>query len=112
MRNKIGHCHVVYDGYDAGPCIKDHEHQRRSLDKSKSAGIIIVEKNIATDRQDAVLANDQNKSQFIELVSRHPQMNGQSVRKCTGDADTEIVACVIDLPGNKYTTEQHTHTNI
>ena len=51
VRNKFGQCHVVFDGYDAGPSIKDHEHQRRSLDNSKSAEIIIMEKNIATDRK-------------------------------------------------------------
>ena len=38
-----------------------------------------------------------------ELVSRHLQMNGQSVRKCAGDADTQIVAGAIDLAKNKCT---------
>ena len=30
-------------------------------------------------------------------------MNGQSVRKCAGDANMEIVACAIDLAKNKCT---------
>ena len=29
VRTKFGHSCVVFDGYEQGPSIKDHEHQRR-----------------------------------------------------------------------------------
>ena len=30
-RRKFGQCAVVFDGYEAGPSTKDHEHCRRSV---------------------------------------------------------------------------------
>ena len=43
VKSKYGICYIIFDGYSAGPSIKDHEHERRKTGNS-SADIKIEEK--------------------------------------------------------------------
>ena len=101
VNQKFGQCHVVFDGYDDGPAIKDHEHQRRSIGKKASAEITIEEANVAQDQQNVFLGNETNKSKFIGLLAKYLRLAGHLVKCCTGDADVEIVATAIDLAKKK-----------
>ena len=46
----------------------------------------------AHPNQQIFLSNEGNKQQFISLLSRHLEADGQVIRTSTGDADTLIVA--------------------
>ena len=79
----------MFDGYVQGPTIKDHEYQRR-IGKT-CADIQLCENIKAHSDQQTFLLNEKNKSQFIELLSRCLQADGQIVCNSMGDADTLIV---------------------
>lgn len=53
--------------------------------------------------QETFLSNEGNKAQFILLLSRYLESDAQTVHNSTGDADTMIVACALQMAmeGNK-----------
>ena len=64
--SKYGLCTIVFDGYDNGPSIKDHEHMRKC--KTTSAFVKIVPHALVVHKdQHILLSNEKNKSQFIHL---------------------------------------------
>ena len=80
---------IVFDGYHAST--KDHEHQRRSASTGKiSADVHVAENMCVHSSQQEFLANSHNKSNFIQLLSKHLEVNGFDVRQARDDADTEI----------------------
>ncbi len=89
VRGKYEQSCVVFDGYEQGPSIKDHEHQRRA--KKVCADIQLSESMEAYRNQEVFLANEKNKNQFILLISKYMRENGQVLHSSTGDADTMIV---------------------
>ena len=88
-------CCIVFDGYDQGPSIKDHEHQKR-VGKT-FADIQLHETMQAHGNQGNFLSNEKYKSQFISLISHYLQADGQNVHISSGDADTLIVACALQF---------------
>ncbi len=103
VQTKYGNVCIVFDGYDQGPSIKDHEHQRR-VGKT-CADIHLTESMEAYVNQQTFLSNKKNKSQFISLLSHYLEANSQVVKQSTGDADTMIVACALQfaIEGNEVT---------
>ena len=59
-----GRCCICFDGYEQGPSIKDHEHQRRA---KKTCADIKLSENMEAyyTNQEIFLANERNKRQFI-----------------------------------------------
>ena len=47
--------------------------------------------------QETFLSNEGNKAKFISLLSRYLESDGQRVHNSTGDADTMIVACALQM---------------
>src|SRR5271165_3364301 len=65
-RHVASHVSVVFDGYDSGPAIKDHEHMRRLANVVSLCPDIHVEKSKPVIFEQATfLANENNKSQLI-----------------------------------------------
>ena len=83
---KLGHCHIVFDGYTNGESIKDHEHQHRM---GKTSADIEVSGNLpAFCNQGPFLSNSNNKMQFIQLLGRALEGVGHHVKYSCGEADT------------------------
>ena len=76
---KYGESCIVFDGYEQGPSLKDHEHQRRI--KKMCADIQLSEFMEAYKNQEVLLANERNKNQFILLLSQYLRDDGQIVQK-------------------------------
>ena len=76
---------------DTRPSIKDHEHQQR---RGKTCADIQLSESVkAHGDQQTFLSNESNKSQFIPLLSKSLEDDGQVVHNSTGDTDTMIVVC-------------------
>ena len=90
---------VVFDGYDNGPCIKDHEHKRR-IGKI-SANVTVALQNEPTCSQESFLKNSKNKSQFISLLLKALKDDGHDIRQAIGDADTKIVQAALEYASKK-----------
>ena len=99
VRAKYGQSCIVFDGYQQGPSIKDHEHQRR-IGKT-CAEIQLKESLEAHNSQQAFLSNESNKSQFISLLTKYLKEDGQIVHNSTGDADTLIVKRALEFAINQ-----------
>ena len=56
----------------------------------------VKEINYYPTTQDRFLSNKNNKSQFIDLISRFLKYDYQNVMNCNGDADTTIVKTAIN----------------
>ena len=95
VRSKYRQTCIVFDGYQQGPSIKDHEHQRR-IGKI-CADIQLKESLKARNNQEAFLSNERNKSQFIVLLTQYLKEDGQIVHNSTGDADTMIIKCALEF---------------
>lgn len=102
VRTKYGSCCIVFDGYDQGPSIKDHEHLRRV--KKRCADIQLAESMKASVDQQTFLSNMKNKSQFITLLSHYLKADRQIVNNSTGDADTMIVTSALQFAAQGNTT--------
>ena len=81
--NKYGLCTIVFDGYDAGPSIKDHEHLRRT--KTSCPYIKIVANGLAHKDQHSFFSNSTNKSQFINLLLEYLTEKGFDARQSNSD---------------------------
>ena len=93
VQGKYGESCVVFDGYEQGPSIKDHERLRRV--KEVCADIQLSESMESYKNQEVFLANEKNKHQFILLISKYLRDDGQVVHQSTGDSDTMIVQCAL-----------------
>ena len=94
INGKYGLSCVVFDGYENGPYIKDHEHKRRV--GKISANVTVALQNKPTFNQEAFLKNSNNKSQFISLLAKALKDEGHDVRQSIGDADTQIVLAALE----------------
>ena len=95
VNKKYGRSCIVFDGYDNGPYVKDHEHKRRT---GKTSAFVNLENldMIPTFNQEVFLENDQNKSQFISFLSNELTREGHDVRNTLRDADTQIVSAALE----------------
>ena len=96
---KYGVCCVVFDGYESGPSIKDHEHKRRS--GKKAANLKIQTNTKMTWSQELFLKNDVNKTQLIDLLTTQLIRDDIEVRRSSGDADTLIVSAALEYATNE-----------
>ena len=97
VRSKFGHGAVVFDGYEAGPSTKDHEHCRRSVKNRGTVEFIFNEETKIKANQDAFVSNKKNKVRLIKMLSEFLIADRQTVRNCKEDAGIEIVKCAIDF---------------
>jgi hypothetical protein len=88
-------CTVVFDGYDNGPSIKDHEHVRRN--KNSSPDIDVVEHNPVYKNQSTFFVNVNNKIAFVKLLSCKLLEFGYTVKHAVNDADTLIVRTALEF---------------
>jgi len=88
-------CTIVFDGYDSGPSIKDHEHQRRATRTAPS--IQVSGTNQICHSQSTFLTNAFNKSQFIALLVDQLKVVAVTAKQSAADADTDIVQAAIEL---------------
>ncbi len=68
VRVKYGTYCIVFDGYQEGPSIKDHEHQRRV--KKACADIQLCESMKALVDKETFLSNERNKSLITKSLLR------------------------------------------
>ena len=92
---KYGSSSIVFDGYDNGPHIKDHEHKRRM--GKISANVAVTLNNKPTCDQETLLKNSKNKSQFILLLAMALKKEGHDIHQSIGDAYTQIVAAALEF---------------
>ena len=105
VRSNFGQCAVLFDGYEAGPSAKDHEHCRRSVKNRGSVEFIFNEETKVKANQEAFLSNEKTKRRFIKKISKMLIADRQTVRNCKEGAGTEIVKCTIDFG-------KHCHVNV
>lgn len=72
---------IVFDGYSSIPTMKDHEHSRRVSKVSRIAPEVQVDINgIVVYEQEAFFANATNKQQFVNMLARHLETCGFSIK--------------------------------
>ena len=88
----------VFDGYMAGPSVKDHEHQRRAGKASKLSPDVLIDNNKpAVVDQQTFLTNESNKNSLIQLLIIHFNRKHIETFQSDGDADTDIVLTALRL---------------
>lgn len=101
---------IVFDGYETGPSIKDHEHSRRA---AKSSPDIVFDCNIpAYKNQGAFLSNSRNKAQFVAFLITSLQIKGYTVYQAKDDADTLIVEKALEFAHTNDVTVVANDTDI
>ena len=89
---------IVFDGYMAGPSVKDHEHQRRAGKDSKLSPDVLIDNNKpAVVDQQTFLTNESNKNSLIQLLIIHFNRKHIETFQFDGDADTDIVLTALRL---------------
>ena len=72
---------IVFDGYSSIPTTKDHEHSRRVSKVSRIAPEVQVDINgIVVYEQEAFFADATNKQQFVNMLARHLETCGFSIK--------------------------------
>ena len=90
VKNKFRPSYIVFDGYNAGPSIKDHEHQQRAA--RTSANIQIDDALQVEVHQETFLSYDRNKDQFVKMLHSSLEADALSVVQYHSDADTDIIS--------------------
>ena len=86
---------VVFDGYGAGPSIKDNTPQRRG--QAKSYATVSFTGETEFDRKiDEFLSVGSNKQQLIALIGELLKKVGCTVIQALGDADVDIAKTAVD----------------
>ena len=68
VRRKFGDCAVVFDGYEAGPSRKEHEHCRRSVKNRGTVEFIFNKETKVKANQEAFFSNKKDKPRFIKML--------------------------------------------
>lgn len=95
-RNYGANCVVVFDGYNASDIgVKSYERLKRS--KSGRSPLVIFDIQMTiTVNQEKFLANDDNKSRFINFLKDHLMNTGIDVKQATEDADQLIATTAVE----------------
>ena len=96
VERNYGKCHVVFDGYQNGPSIKDVTHQRRTKGLTGTK-INFNENTPFKTKKDVFLSNNENKQNFINMLGKVLSEKGCSVVYAEGDADLTIVQTAVKL---------------
>ncbi|KAK3102254.1 hypothetical protein FSP39_009938 [Pinctada imbricata] len=94
---------VVFDGYEAGPSTKDHTHRRRTRGITGTR-VIFEESTPFRSKKDIFLSNNQNKQDFIKMLSSELRKEGIDVKQAEADADVLISKTAIELSRSQSTT--------
>ena len=94
MRNFGSGAIIVFDGYPDKPTTKDQAHLRRSKGMV-GATINFTEDMIFNAKKELFLANNTNKTRFIQLLSRQLQVAGCMTYHAEEDADVLIASVAI-----------------
>ena len=85
---------VVFDGYESGLSIKDHEHGRRA--ELSSPDVLFPGEKPAYRNQSAFLCNGRNKTKFVAFLAAAFKDKGYAVHQAADNADTVIVSAVLE----------------
>ena len=110
VEKHYGNSVIVFDGYS--PSTKDHEPQRRSLTSNHAPNINIDVNNKSHPDQTKFLANDLNKSQFIDSLAKILKTDGQLVHQSESDADILIASTVLTIARTEPATVVADDTDI
>ena len=97
-----GKATVAFDGYSAGPSVKDNTHQRRGHNTHP-----IISFSVNTEfvgKKEDFLSRSCNKQGPIDLATEELKKKGRTVINASGDADMEIVKATIKASQNQPTT--------
>ncbi|KAK3085994.1 hypothetical protein FSP39_011885 [Pinctada imbricata] len=94
---------VVFDGYEAGPSTKDNTHRRRTHGITGTR-VIFEESTPFRSKKDIFLSNNQNKQDFIKMLSSELRKEGIDVKQAEADADVLISKTAIELSRSQSTT--------
>jgi len=98
-------CCVVFDGYEHTSNSTKVVEQNRRRAHTTSVDIEFNYNTTVTVQQEHFLANSNNKSRFINLLSHKMNIEGIETTTAVADADTTIVRCAIDkATSNSKTT--------
>jgi hypothetical protein len=101
---------IVFDGYETGPSVKDHEHRRRA---AKCCPDVVFDCNTPAYRnQGAFLSNSHNKAQFVSYLITSFKIKGYTVHQALDDADTLIVKEALQFARTKDVTVVANDTDI
>lgn len=98
-----GKATVIFDGYTAGPTIKDNEDKRR---QQKVHLIVPFTPSTVflSGKMDEFLSRDCNKQGFISLIGEELEIMGCKVIHASLDADVDIVKIVIRAANDRVRT--------
>jgi len=95
---------VVFDGYDSGPTIKDHEHRRRTQKVGRTSPEVSFHDNmLIVSSQQSFLSNAANKARFIDCLKLSLGAAGCQITQASGDADTLIVSTALQIAADEKT---------
>ena len=94
VRKYYKSCIIVFDGYEH-LSTKSSEHLRRTGGGKQCPNVDVIGCNKVPFPQDRFLTNTENKTQFIKFLGIRLEQDGQTVKICTGDADTTIVSTAL-----------------
>ena len=94
VTRKYGKAIVVFDGYE-GTSTKDMTHKRRTGGRT-GATVTFDEHMILTMKKEEFLANNNNKQNFINMLSDHLQKKNCETFHSQGDADLLIVQKAVE----------------
>ena len=96
VERHYGKCHVVFDGYENGPSIKDVTHQRRTKGL-RGTKIKFNKSTPFKTKKELFLTNTENKQDFINMLGKYLSEKGCTVLNADGDADLMIAQTAVKL---------------
>ena len=94
---------VVFDGYGAGPSIKDNTHHRRG--EIRNYPVVNVTKETEFEgKKEEFLSRGTNKHHLISLISEELRQMGCVVIQADGDADVDITMAAVNAASTHSTT--------
>ena len=94
---------MVFDGYGAGPSIKDSTQQRRA-GEFVGASVHFTEEMVLVSKNDKFLTNKGNKQWLINILSDHMEQAGVCVKHAGRYADLLIVQTTVTAEDQPKTT--------
>ena len=111
VERHYGKCHVVFDGYENGPSIKDVTHQRRTKGL-RGTKIKFNKSTPFKTKKELFLTNTENKQDFINMLGKYLSEKGCTVLNADGDADLMIAQTAVKLSEETETVVKCEDTDI
>ncbi|KAG1659992.1 Ester hydrolase C11orf54 [Nymphon striatum] len=108
---QYGSATVVFDGYLAGPSIKDSTHQRRGQATIHPIVNFTGETEFEGKKEE-FLSRGSNKQHLISLISDELERVGCTVTQAEGDADVDITKTAVNIANVHSTTLIGEDTNL